>query len=507
MGVIRQSFAYGMIFSAAISIGYDSGYLNGVLGSEDFIRLYGISDDGGLNMYLSPTTRSIFSSILIVGTLIGCLANTFITSRIGRRGSLRVAAVLYTIGVSMQVSGSVQAVFIVGRILLGMAIGLISNTVPSYLMECSTAANRGRLMAFYLQFLTTGNVLACAINYGTTKYSDSRSWRITIGFQLFLAVIIGVGAFVCPESPLVLSQRGQIDAARASYAILKNRPQDSHEVNDSMQKLEQHLQESAALGVVNVAECFQGSDLRRTMIGLAMSFFTIATGITFWFGYGTTFFQAAGVENSYLISLILALVNCVFTAPSIYLIERFGRRRSLMYGGAIMALTQILTGIIYTLASKSVASQNMLVAGAVVFIAAYAPTWGIGGWLLMAEPFSNRLRTYQSAIVLAFYWIITWLVGFITPYLVDATAANLGVYVSYIWLGTGVLSLVWTHLCVPELAGLSVKEIDQLFERKVPAWRSRAWQKKLRVINSIDSPSIDDASGLKGITVGNEKKV
>lgn len=146
-----------------------------------------------------------------------------------------------------------------------------------------------------------------------------------------------------------------------------------------MQKLEKHLQEQAVLGTVPVLECFQGSDIRRTLIGLAMSFFTIATGITFWFGYGTTFFQAAGIEDSYLISLILALVNCAFTAPSIYLIERFGRRRSLMYGGAIMALAQLLTGIIYSVAPDSQASKHMLVAGAVIFIAAYAPTWGIGG--------------------------------------------------------------------------------------------------------------------------------
>lgn len=78
----------------------------------------------------------------------------------------------------------------------------------------------------------------------------------------------------------------------------------------------------------------------------------------------------------------------------------------------------------------------------------------------MAEPFSDRLRVYQSAIVLAFYWIITWLVGFITPYLVDETAANLCVYVSYIWFGMGLLSLIWTYLCVPEFAGLSIKEVS-----------------------------------------------
>lgn len=78
----------------------------------------------------------------------------------------------------------------------------------------------------------------------------------------------------------------------------------------------------------------------------------------------------------------------------------------------------------------------------------------------MAEPFSDRLRVYQPAIVLAFYWIITWLVGFITPYLVDETAADLGVYVSYIWFGMGLLSLILTYLCVPEFAGLSIKEVS-----------------------------------------------
>lgn len=133
------------------------------------------------------------------------------------------------------------------------------------------------------------------------------------------------------------------------------------------------------MGQVRIVECFQGSNLRRTLLGLAMAFFTIATGITFWFGYGTTFFIAAGVSNSYLISLILAIVNCVFTAPSLHLVERLGRRRLLLWGGIIMVVTQILTGAIHSAAPNSNASKNMLVAGAVIFIVAYAPSWGVGG--------------------------------------------------------------------------------------------------------------------------------
>lgn len=78
----------------------------------------------------------------------------------------------------------------------------------------------------------------------------------------------------------------------------------------------------------------------------------------------------------------------------------------------------------------------------------------------MTEPFSNRMRVYQTAVVMTSYWTVTWLVGFITPYMVDETAGDLGVNVAYIWFGVGVLSLIWAYLCVPELAGLSTSEVS-----------------------------------------------
>ncbi|OIW28736.1 general substrate transporter [Coniochaeta ligniaria NRRL 30616] len=479
----RQILAYGMIFSSATIIGYDSGYLNGVLGSKDFIHRYGVTGSDGV-MYLKPYTRSLFSSLFVVGTLVGCQLVALLTEKIGRRGSLWAAACTYAIGVALQTAGLAPGVFILGRILLGAALGFISTTVPAYLMECSTATNRGRLIALYLQFLTAGNDIACGISFGTSKYPDSRSWRITIAFQLFLAIVIFFGAMICPESPLLLARHNKHGEARQALALLRNANTDSPKVDEAMLEIEQHLANQHALGTVRVIECFQGADLRRTLIGIAMSFFTIATGITFWFGYGTTFFAAAGVENSYLISLLLAIVNCAFTAPSIYLVERLGRRRSLIGGGVLMAATQLLTGIIHSVAPDSNADKKMLVVGAVFFIASYAPTWGTGGWLLMAEPFSDRARVYQSAVVLTTYWIFTWLIGFITPYMVDSTAGNLGVNVSYIWFGMTVISIIWAYVCVPELAGLSRLEVDELFEQRVPAWRSRTWQKELRTVEA-----------------------
>lgn len=174
-------------------------------------------------------------------------------------------------------------------------------------------------------------------------------------------------------------QRNKHEAARKALATLRNLDPDSSEITLAMNDISQELSKKGSFGNVRLVECFQGTNLRRTILGMAMAFFTIATGITFWFGYGTTFFIAAGVQNSYLVSLMLAVTNCVFTLPSIYLIEKVGRRRCLIWGGVVMALTQLISAVTHSVSPNSVVSQKMLVVGSVLFIAAYAPTWGIGG--------------------------------------------------------------------------------------------------------------------------------
>lgn len=87
----------------------------------------------------------------------------------------------------------------------------------------------------------------------------------------------------------------------------------------------------------------------------------------------------------------------------------------------------------------------------------------------MAEPYSARLRTHSTTLSMMVYWITTWAVGFVTPYVVDETAADLGVNIAYIWFSITIISIVWAFLCVPELSGLSITEagflpfISQLF--------------------------------------------
>lgn len=83
----------------------------------------------------------------------------------------------------------------------------------------------------------------------------------------------------------------------------------------------------------------------------------------------------------------------------------------------------------------------------------------------MTEPYSQRLRLHQSTITMLVYWLSTWAIGFVTPYLVDATAADLEIKVCFIWLAMIVVSIVWAYFYVPELSGLSGSDVSLIFSK------------------------------------------
>lgn len=195
---------------------------------------------------------------------------------------------------------------------------------------------------------------------------------ITISFQLFLAFVVFIGAIVAPESPVLLLKKGKPEEARQSLAVLRNIGMNSEEMSQEYEEISSWLTEQSTHSSVKLIECFQGSNLRRQLLGVCMAILTISTGITFWFGYGTTFFQQAGVSNSYLISLILALVNAIFTVLSTFLVEQVGRRLCLLWGGMIMGVAMLVPAVINMVSPDSTSSYNALIAGTVIFIAAYS---------------------------------------------------------------------------------------------------------------------------------------
>lgn len=174
-------------------------------------------------------------------------------------------------------------------------------------------------------------------------------------------------------------RQGQHERVHQSICALRNIQPGSSDLSAAIEEIQQWIDQQEVAGEVRPMECFQGTNRRRTLLGITMSFMTIATGVTFWFGYGTTFFQSAGVDNAFLVSLILAVVNCIFTTLSVYLTDKLGRRNMLHSGAGVMIGAYLVVGVTHSVAPSSTVSNNMLIAGAVLFIAAYAATWGTLG--------------------------------------------------------------------------------------------------------------------------------
>ncbi|KXJ90734.1 general substrate transporter [Microdochium bolleyi] len=494
MAVVRWGSNADDRLTAAI-VGYDPGCMNGVLGSNDFKQRYGVSDDGGETMYLTPTTKSLFSSLAVIGALIGCFIPAAVTNKIGRKGCFMMASVSHMIGVCILLAAPPAAVFILGRIFIGVALGLITAISGAYLNEASSPGLRGSIFSILQQMLTVGTVLSNGINWATKSLPGANSWRVSVGFQFLISIVMLSASLVAPESPSVLVRWGRSEDAANSLAITQGLDSFSDEVQTIVRRLEKDSPSTSAIITKEdmlhptppaptfwtlFRECFQGTALRRTLLVAAVSALCLSTGFVFWTSYGTTFLADAGVSDAYMVSFILAAVQFACTIPTIWLTDLLGRRTLLLIGTSIMGLVLFLAGLLYTVLPRGhPTATQMLIAGAVTYIGSYGATWGPVTWLVMAEPLSARHRIPQTTVTFAVYWLTYLVIGFATPFLVDRSAVNMGPYICYLWFGGVVVALLWVYACVPELTGLSEGQIDMLFEQRVPAWRSKAWKREM----------------------------
>jgi MFS family permease len=214
------------------------------------------------------------------------------------------------------------------------------------------------------------------------------------------------------------------------------------------------------------------------MTGIFIQACSQLTGINFIFYYGTTFFQRSGIQNPYTVSVITDVVNVVSTLPGIWAIDRIGRRK-LLIGGAIgMCVCEFLVAIIGVTIGQpqsdgtiNTSAQRSLIAFTCIYIFFFASTWGPCVWTITGEIFALPVRAKSMGFAVASNWLWNFAIGYATPYLVDPSttgpqgikAANLGVMVFFLWGSTCAFCVVFAFFFVPELAGLSLEQVDVLY--------------------------------------------
>jgi len=217
------------------------------------------------------------------------------------------------------------------------------------------------------------------------------------------------------------------------------------------------------------------------MTGIWLQAWQQWTGINFIFYYGTTYFQQSGISNAFVITIATNVVNVGATIPGIYLVEKAGRRRLLIWGAVVMCLCEYIIAIVgVTTSTDNLASQRVLIAFVCVYIAAFACTWGPGAWVVISEIFPLSIRAKAMSMSTASNWFWNCIIGVITPYLVDDGYAALHSKVFFIWGTTCLGCIIFAFFCVYETKGHSLEEVDLLYESRIKAWHSRGWKPSVK---------------------------
>ncbi|OSX67129.1 hypothetical protein POSPLADRAFT_1042397 [Postia placenta MAD-698-R-SB12] len=374
----------------------------GCLIMPDFAARFGqIGSDG--QPYLSSSRQSIITSLLGVGTIVGAIAQAFTSDRFGRRGSVIIWSAVFTVGVAIQTAtGRVLAQIVFGRFVAGLGVGALSAIVPLYNGETAPKALRGALIVLYQVNIFSGIFISDCIELGTQRLKGSPSWRIPIGLQMLWGLILLSGVFFLPESPwvtihhnfsgvlalILCSSRhllgiGKETEAQAVVAELNGVPQDDPLVQDIIEDLAFGIKAENEGGKVTWLECFSTRNQlwKRTINGMMLMFIQQLNGQNFYFYYGDTFFQT-----------ILGAVSVAGVIPALYLIDAWGRRRSLLIGALAQAACAIIAALVghlllaptgtpaNLLTARNRQGGDVLIAFAVIHVFAFSLFWGATPW-------------------------------------------------------------------------------------------------------------------------------
>ncbi|KAH6698269.1 putative glucose transporter rco-3 [Leptodontidium sp. MPI-SDFR-AT-0119] len=481
-----------------IFFGYDSGYINGVLGSPIFIRaVEGLNGDGSTPDALSSSHQSLVVSILSAGTFFGAIIAGDVADRIGRKWTVILGCLIYMIGIVIQMItgvGDALAVIVVGRLVAGVGVGFESAIVILYMSEICPKAVRGALVAGYQFCITIGILLASVIVYVTKDHKNTGQYRIPIAIQFIWAIILAGGLMMLPDSPRYFVKTGRLEKAGEALRRLRGQPVDSDYIQNELAEIvaneeyERSIIPTAGF-ISSWMQCFTGglwvsnSNLRRTILGTSLQMMQQWTGVNFIFYYSTPFLQSTGaISNPFAISMIFTAVNVGSTPLSFWTVERFGRRPLLIVGAGGMLICQFLVAIIGVTVgfnkttpnadgvsiANNISAVNAQIAFIAIFIFFFASTWGPGAWILIGEIFPLPIRSRGVGLSTASNWMWNTIIAVITPYMVGKDKGNLKSSVFFIWGGLCTAAFVYSYFLVPETKGLSLEQVDRMMEETTP---------------------------------------
>lgn len=453
---------------ALITVGYENQAGGMVLGIPTFRRDFGytIVTDGVEAYALESLWQSAITGGATVAMVLSSFFSTTIVDYVGKKWLMTLSVIGTIAFVGIEFAATNIKVFFIGKFLNAILLGIIQTIGAPYVAELTPLALRGiSTTAVNLSFCV-GPFICALVAYFTAERDDRWAYRAIFCSQWFFAATAGALLFFLPESPYHHVLRGEDD--KALQCLRKIHPDGSAE--SQLAVIRATVDEAKVLSDSGSwREVFDKTNIKRTLIAISPFVMQPMSGLAYVSSYQTYYYELSGfnTHQSFQISCGAQALSVSGTITSLFMVDRFGRRFIVLYGVASLAILNILIAAL----GLNTSNQSLLTAScAFLTMYNYFYNSGIGpiAYVVNAELPTSRLRAKTVAVGLITSNALNCMWSFVLPYMFNAAEADMGSSINFIFAGCCFISFVIFFFYMPEAAGRSFEEIDEMFVAKVP---------------------------------------
>ena len=437
--------------------GYDTAVISGTIAQ--------VTEQFGLD----ALQQGWYVGCALIGSIIGVLFAGILSDKFGRKSTMILSAILFsTSAIGCAVSTDFNQL-VIYRIIGGVGIGVVSIISPLYISEVAVAQYRGRLVSLYQLAVTIGFLGAYLVNYQLLGYSMSNPdvstawwnlvfvsevWRGMLGMETLPAIMFFIIIFFIPESPRWLILKGKEEKATNILERI---------YTSSKEALFQLTETKSVLSSESKSEwklLLQPGIRKAVIIGVCIAVLGQFMGVNAVLYYGPSIFENAGLSggDSLFYQVLVGLVNTLTTVLALVIIDKVGRKKLVYYGVSGMVISLVLIATYFIYGESWGISSIFLLIFFLFYVFCCAVSICAVVFVLLSEMYPTRVRGLAMSIAGFALWIGTYLIGQLTPWMLQ-NLTPAGTFILFSIMCVPYMLIVWK--LVPETTGKSLEEIER----------------------------------------------
>lgn len=431
---------------AGLLFGFDTGIISGAL----------LFIEKGFSV--STVMKELIVSSVLLGAMAGSLFSGRLTDFYGRRKIILLISGLFTFGTLIASLAPNVNTILLGRIFIGVAIGIGSYTAPLYIAEVAPIKLRGGLVSLNQLAITIGIMSSYFINYAF--HDTESSWRLMFAIGIIPAIMLGIGMFFLPESPRWLVKQNRLTDAKKTLCYLRQSDQVDQELAD--------IVKSFSIKQAKFSEVFASWIRPVLFLGVMLGFLQQVTGINTIIYYAPTIFQLAGFQDtstSILATVGIGIVNVLATIFAVCYLDKIGRRALLLTGLVGMCLSLFSLSLAFQVDAHTYYLRWIAVFSTFIYVISFAFSLGAMLWLLVSEIFPLNLRGVAMGIAVFSCWFWNFVVSSTFLSLLNALGAS---NTFLLYAGMCIFAFIYCFYKVPETSNISLEKIEANIRQGLP---------------------------------------